>query len=159
MNGKQIWSAVILLMVGALSGWAVLNGDIEGFVADSSGAFVPGVSVSITSLETRAQRYLITDDRGHFLATLLPIGEYEVRAELAGFKPALKRLLVKSAEQARLNLTLEVGNYSAGFFDTRGQGGNVPRMHHGVHRRGAKVAVIAGPGGGIAVHRGSHGLR
>ena len=31
-------------------------------------------------------------------------------------------------------MTLEVGNYSAGFFDTGGQGGNVPWMHHGVHR-------------------------
>src|SRR5256886_15960322 len=110
MNGKQIWSAVILLMVGALRGWRGINGDIEGFVAERSGAFVPGVSISITSLETGAQRYLFTDDRGHFAATLLPIGDYEVRAELAGFKPALKRLVVKSAEQARLNLTLEVGN-------------------------------------------------
>ena len=39
MKGKQICSAVILLMVCVLSAWAVLNGDIEGFVADSSGAF------------------------------------------------------------------------------------------------------------------------
>src|SRR5881296_2455850 len=110
MRGNQVWSAVILLIVCALSAWAVLNGDIEGFVTDGSGAFVPGVSISITSLETGAQRSLFTDDRGHFVATLLPIGDYEVRAELAGFKPALKRLVVKSAEQARLNLTLEVGN-------------------------------------------------
>src|SRR5262245_9166871 len=110
MRGKQVWSAAILLMMCALSAWAVLSGDIEGFVTDGSGAFVPGVSVSITSLETGAQRNLVSDDRGHFLATLLPIGEYVVRAELAGFKPALKRLLVKSAEQTRLNLTLEVGN-------------------------------------------------
>ncbi len=110
MRGKQIWNAVILSIVCALSAWAALNGDIEGFVTDGSGAFVPGVSVSIISLETGAQRNLLTDDRGHFLATLLPIGEYEVRAELAGFKPVLNRLLVKSAEQTRLNLTLEVGN-------------------------------------------------
>src|SRR2546426_11945903 len=110
MRGNQIWSAAIVLIVCALSAWAALNGDIEGFVTDSSGAFVPGVSISITSLETGAQRYLFTDDRGHFAATLLPIGDYEVRAELAGFKPALKRLVVKSAEQARLNLTLKVGN-------------------------------------------------
>lgn len=110
MLRKQIWCAIALLLVGSFSAWAALTGDIEGFVSDGSGAFVPGVNVVITSLETGAQRSLITGDRGHFLATLLPIGEYEVRAELASFRPAVQRLLVKSAERASLNLTLHVGD-------------------------------------------------
>jgi hypothetical protein len=107
---KQIWSAVALLLLGSFSAWAALTGEIEGFVTDASGAFIPGVSVSITSLETGAQRSLVTNDRGHFVATLLPIGQYEVRAALVGFRPGVQRLLVKSAERASLNLTLQVGD-------------------------------------------------
>jgi hypothetical protein len=110
MSKKQIWSAVALLLLSSFSAWAALTGDIEGFVTDATGAYIPGVSVAITSLETGAQRALVTNDRGNFAATLLPTGEYEVRAELVGFKPSVQRLLVKSAERASLNLTLEVGN-------------------------------------------------
>jgi hypothetical protein len=110
MSKKQIWSAIALLLVSAFSSFAALTGDIEGYVKDGSGAFIPAVSVAITSLETGAQRSLVTDDRGHFQATLLPLGEYEVRAELANFRPAVQRILVKSAERASLNLTLQVGS-------------------------------------------------
>ncbi len=110
MSKQRIWDAAVVLLACSLSVWAALTGDIEGFVTDGSGAFVPGVNIAITSLETGAQRSLITNDRGHFLATLLPIGAYEVRAALPGFRPAGQRLLVKSGERASLNLTLEVGN-------------------------------------------------
>lgn len=110
MSNRQIWCAVTLLLAGSLTAWAALTGDIEGFVTDPGRALVPGVTITVRNIATGTQRTLVTDDRGHFLATLLPLGEYEVRAERIDFRPAVQRSLVKSAERASLNLTLAVGN-------------------------------------------------
>ncbi len=110
MSIQQIWWAVALMLAGSLTGGAAVSGDIEGFVTDSSRALVPGVAITVRNVETGAERTLVTDDRGHFLATLLPPGEYEVRAERLNFRPAVQRILVKSAERASLNLTLALGN-------------------------------------------------
>jgi hypothetical protein len=109
MSRQRICGALIFLLAAALSAFAALSGDIEGFVTDPTGAFVPGAAVTIHNLETGVQRNLATDDRGHFLATFLPVGEYEVRAEVANFRPAVQRILVKAAERASLNLGLVIG--------------------------------------------------
>jgi hypothetical protein len=109
---KSLRSAVIaLLLMVSTNAWSQrLSGDIEGVVKDPTGALVPGVSVTITSVETGAQRMLVSDDRGTFLATLLPLGEYDVRAELQGFKSWTARTTSKSGERTSLNITLEIGN-------------------------------------------------
>ncbi len=63
---------------------------IEGTVTDSSGGAIPSVTVQIKNLETGAERLLTTDDAGRFSAAVLPIGQYEVRAEKPGFRPEIK---------------------------------------------------------------------
>src|SRR5262249_8642423 len=107
---KRNMSAVIaLLLLSSVTAWAALNGDIEGVVRDATGAIVPSANVTITSVETGVQRTLVTNERGYFIATLLTIGEYDVRVELSGFKSSSQRVLVKSAERVSLNIMLEVG--------------------------------------------------
>src|SRR5215831_4041934 len=107
---KKFWGAIAFLLLNAITSWAALNGDIEGVVRDTSGAIIPSANITIISVATGAQRTLISDERGYFIAAQLPIGEYDVRVQLAGFKSSLQRVLVKSAERASLNITLEVGN-------------------------------------------------
>jgi hypothetical protein len=109
MYKRQLLSVLLLLTLTNVTAWAALNGDIEGVVKDSSGAFIPSAMATITSVETGAQRTLISNERGYFIATLLPIGNYDVKVELAGFKGYAQRVLVKSAERVSLNVTLEVG--------------------------------------------------
>lgn len=58
---------------------------IEGTVTDQTGAVLPGVSVSIRSVDTGAVRTILSDDRGMFRAPLLPVGRYDVTAEFTGF--------------------------------------------------------------------------
>src|ERR1700751_3151861 len=97
---RKTFAAMALTLIFSILCWAQLDGDIEGVVKDPAGALVPSARITITSVETGAQRTLIRDDRGHFIATLLPIGTCEVRVELAGLKTAVQRVLVKSAETA-----------------------------------------------------------
>ena len=48
------------------------NGAIEGTVSDSSGGVLPGVTVTITNVDTGTERAVVTNDKGLYRAPLLP---------------------------------------------------------------------------------------
>src|SRR5271167_2419501 len=62
------------------------RGTILGSVSDSSGALVPGATVTIKNLDTGLTRVVTTSDDGSYSAPELPIGNYSVTVEKAGFK-------------------------------------------------------------------------
>jgi hypothetical protein len=64
------------------------TGRISGTVADSSGAVLPGVTVTATNERTALARSVVTDSTGAYVIVSLPVGAYTVAAELAGFKKA-----------------------------------------------------------------------
>ena len=57
------------------------GGRIVGMVTDSTGAVIPGVSVTAVNEGSGAQRRLTTDDGGTYVASELPVGFYTVRFE------------------------------------------------------------------------------
>ena len=80
-----------LLVTLTLSGSAfaqsqAINGNIEGTVVDDQGAVLPGVTVTVTNLDTGATRTVVTNESGLYRAQLLPLGTYRVHAELQGFR-------------------------------------------------------------------------
>jgi hypothetical protein len=90
-----------------------MNGSVEGTVRDSSGAALPGVTVTVTNTDTGAQRVVVSSDEGVYRAPLLPLGSYSVAAELQGFKKFEQKGITLSAGQtAIVNVTLGVGNVS-----------------------------------------------
>ncbi|MCU1384280.1 MAG: Outer rane receptor for ferrienterochelin and colicin [Acidobacteria bacterium] len=89
------------------------NGAIEGTVSDSSGAVLPGVTVTITNVDTGAERSVVTNEKGLYRAPLLPLGKYRVVAELQGFKKFEGTDIQLSVGQtATVNATLSVGTVS-----------------------------------------------
>ncbi len=62
----------------------VTTGGINGRVKDSSGAGLPGVTVTATSLDMGLTRNVVTENDGTYAVNLLPPGRYRVDAELAG---------------------------------------------------------------------------
>ena len=89
------------------------NGAIEGTVSDSSGGVLPGVTVTITHLDTGTERAVVTNEKGLYRAPLLPIGKYRVIAELQGFKKFEGTDIQLSVGQtAVVNATLSVGQVS-----------------------------------------------
>jgi hypothetical protein len=85
---------------------AALTGDIEGIVIGASGNAVSGAKATITSEGTNSRLDFITDERGHFIAALLPVGTYEVRVEAADLGTYVERVVVKSAERTSLTIDL-----------------------------------------------------
>src|SRR3989442_15243063 len=99
----------VLLIIGSviLSGHLVFaqvtNGTILGVVQDSSGAVLPGVSVTVKNVDTGITRTLTTDEGGRYTAPDLPLGNYEVEGQLPGFQT-----------EVRSGITLTVGREAVG---------------------------------------------
>jgi hypothetical protein len=90
-----------------------INGTIEGTITDQSGAALPGVSVTVSNLDTGDTRVVVSNEAGVYRAPLLPLGRYRVSAELSGFKKFEQQGLTLSAGQtAVINVSLSVGNMS-----------------------------------------------
>src|SRR5688572_19865656 len=64
-------------------------GSISGTVTDTSGGALPGVTVTITSVERQTVDTVVTNESGLYVKDRLIPGNYEVKAELASFKVAV----------------------------------------------------------------------
>ena len=63
------------------------TGSIVGQVLDESGATLPGVTVIASSPALQLEKIsVVTDDRGDYRLTPLPIGTYMVEYSLSGFQ-------------------------------------------------------------------------
>src|SRR5690606_36442460 len=83
---------------------------IVGLVRDSSGAVIPGVSVTVTNRETGVARTVVTDAAGNYVVTSLVAGTYDVSAELSGFATAVRQNVpVQTDVSVRVDFTLQVG--------------------------------------------------
>jgi len=108
---------VLLLVVGLSSGlcgaaWAQeVTGSISGTVTDSKGGAVPNAKVTITNSDQQVVvRALTTDERGQYVAPLLPVGHYSVSVEMAGFKKIKQSgFVLNVSDKLAVNFTLEVG--------------------------------------------------
>jgi hypothetical protein len=61
------------------------TGQIAGTVTDPSGALVTDATINITEVNTGITHSSRTDDRGYFVATNLPIGQYTVEVVKPGY--------------------------------------------------------------------------
>lgn len=74
---------------------------------------LPNVTVTITNAETNLARTTNTDDEGNFTITNVPIGVFQVSAELTGFKRAVLPQVQLAVDQtARVDLQLQPGGVS-----------------------------------------------
>jgi Carboxypeptidase regulatory-like domain/TonB dependent receptor len=90
-----LFSAVILLLVSAHA--QTTSGTVTGVVTDSSGAVIPGASISVTDQDTSVQRDTKSNESGVYIFPQLPPGTYSVSAKAQGF-----------AFQSRTNVRLDV---------------------------------------------------
>lgn len=90
---------VMLTAVAAPLPGQVVTATILGTVTDNTGAVVPGATVTIRNTGTDRSWSVVSDGEGRYNQPLLPVGSYEVRAELGGF-----------GAQVRRNVQLTVGS-------------------------------------------------
>jgi hypothetical protein len=99
------------------------RGAIRGIVSDTTGAVLPGVSITVKNSQTGLERTFITDEDGVYIAPELPIGDYTVTGSLTGFKSqTVEHVTVEVAIAQRIDLQLAVGNFTDIVTVTAGQG-------------------------------------
>jgi hypothetical protein len=103
--------ALLILHAGS-AGAQTATARIEGLVTDNSRAALPGVTVTATNVGTNASRVDVTDTRGSYTITALPVGDYQVRVELTGFKPEVAPITLTVSQVARMDFRLLVGGVS-----------------------------------------------
>src|SRR5262245_58500406 len=69
-------------------------GTIEGRIIDDTGAILPGVTVTVTSVRTGAVISQVTNAQGIYRVPNLNPSEYTVRVDLAGFGSILREKVV-----------------------------------------------------------------
>src|SRR5579871_3133615 len=105
----SIWAASLLFCSAT---FAQITGGLRGTVSDPTGAAVPRAKVTLTNLETRQARAQEANAQGEFTFELLPIGNYEIKAEAPGFATSVTQALVSTGEYASVNFRMEVGQLS-----------------------------------------------
>ena len=81
---------------------------ILGRLVDSSGAALPGATVTATATQTGATRVVVTDGSGDFAITNLGPGAYTVQFELSGFAAETRQVVLGLAQVETMNLTIGV---------------------------------------------------
>src|SRR5215217_3083177 len=93
--------------------WAQTAATVSGTVQDATGAVLPGVAVTAKSGATGLVRTATTGPEGRYVLPQLPPGTYELRAEIAGFKPHVRpEVPLAVAQSLTLNVTLQVGDFA-----------------------------------------------
>ncbi len=114
--GRHFALSCCLLLLMALSFATVANaqgtlGSINGTVLDSSGAAVPGSTVTVTDAEIGVTRSVTSSSNGYFQVFNLPIGNYKVTVTHDGFSTEdMSGISVKEAQASTVTATLKVGS-------------------------------------------------
>src|SRR5437879_1776356 len=87
------------------------RGTISGSVSDSTAAVIPGAKVTVTNLATNSAVTTATGGAGDYTVPQLAPGQYNVRVDKEGFKPAVTaNVTVNTSTNTRVDVTLEVGS-------------------------------------------------
>ena len=94
----QTFLLLLLLAMGAFPVWPQTGASLSGVVTDQTGAALPDVAVTIKNVDTGATRTIATDAGGHYQASGLPAGRFEIRVAKQGL-----------ADETRTGISLAVG--------------------------------------------------
>ncbi|MGA2456785.1 MAG: carboxypeptidase regulatory-like domain-containing protein, partial [Terriglobales bacterium] len=103
MRSVALFFAVVVLCLlwlamGAFPAWAQTGASLSGVVTDQTGAALRDVAVTIRNADTGATRTIAIDGGGHYQASGMPPGRFEIRAAKQGF-----------ADETRTGISLAVG--------------------------------------------------
>ncbi|HEY3219669.1 MAG TPA: TonB-dependent receptor [Gemmatimonadales bacterium] len=104
--GPVVVALVLPVMLAAQS--QATTGVIRGTVTDPSGTAVAGATVTLRETQTGFQRQIVTNERGIFVASLMPLGAYDVTARAVGFSET-RRTGVRLGVGETIDLRLPLG--------------------------------------------------
>ncbi|MGH9449636.1 MAG: carboxypeptidase regulatory-like domain-containing protein [Terriglobia bacterium] len=113
----RISVVLVVLSIGAIWGAALfgqaITSSITGTVSDSSGAVVPGATVTVSDRSLGVTRVTTTNSTGSYLVSAIPPGTYDLTVSSHGFKTyRATGVVIQAATKIRANATLQIGAVS-----------------------------------------------
>ena len=107
---RHLFPALCVLLGLCASQAFAQEATLVGTISDSSGAVVPNAAITITNMATGQTRKLASNDAGQYVASALPIGNYDVRVQASGFSLAdTTGVVLNVGDRRRIDFTLKVG--------------------------------------------------
>jgi hypothetical protein len=101
-----------ILGLGSAFAQSTNSGDIRGTVTDSTGALLPGTTVTITNNNTGVTKVLTTNDAGLYDTSSIVVGNYKLVFEHAGFEKFERSSITLEVGTSTVNAQLKVGSTS-----------------------------------------------
>ncbi len=112
-TGRWFTLAVLLLSLMSLRMSAQSgNARVTGTVTDTTGAAIPGASITLTNIGTNAVSAAKSSGNGDFTLNGLPIGNYHAKVEVKGFASQEQNLTLDVGAAQTLKFSLSVGSES-----------------------------------------------
>ncbi|HTZ47990.1 MAG TPA: carboxypeptidase regulatory-like domain-containing protein, partial [Verrucomicrobiae bacterium] len=87
--------------------------DVVGTVTDTSGAVIPGATITLTNIGTNIQQTTQSNGTGDYIFNLLQVGTYSIKVEAKGFKTFVApNITLAAGDRARADAKLELGDIS-----------------------------------------------
>ena len=106
--------AILLLAICSPARGQVGAASLSGIVEDTTGASIPGATVTIQNSASGAVRHLQSNSAGAFTFSAVPVGDYKLTVEHAGFKQLVRPAIHLNAGDTLTltDLQLTVGDVS-----------------------------------------------
>lgn len=100
----------LFFLLGGASVARAQSSQFGGRVTDTSGAVIPGVTVTAISVATGLQVPVVTNAEGYYTIPGLEPGRYTLKLELEGFSTFQRTdLVLEIGQAARIDVTMQVG--------------------------------------------------
>lgn len=108
------WILPALLIVGGAACFAqsTNSGDIRGTVTDSTGAVIPGATVTVLNVATGVSKNFSTDSAGLFDTSSIVAGKYLLTFSKDGFKEFVRGPITVLVGNTTVDAKLEIGSVS-----------------------------------------------
>ena len=131
---------LLLISIGMPSLAQTVDTAISGTVTDSTGAVIPGATVTVTSASTGTTKRAVTSASGDYLVNYLIPGSYDVTVAAGGFATfTQKGIVLEINQQAKVNAAMSV---ATGTQEIQVQAANQPLLQTQTSSIGTVVGAV-----------------
>ena len=106
----KLLAGLAVILISAV-GYGQTTATLSGTVTDASGAVVAGAAVKVHSLDTNADRDVVTDSAGEYVVPSLQPGSYMLQVNASGFGSyTVPRLTLQVDQRVEINVKLSVAS-------------------------------------------------
>ena len=111
MFRRRWWSIAVylgLLCVESLAQQSVNSANLTGLVQDGTGSVIAAVRMKAVNLERNQEWVATTDSQGKYHFLYIPVGQYQLRAEKAGFHTVERTITLTIGQSLDIPIRLTV---------------------------------------------------